>query len=111
MPTCGDKVIHKTYGRAQRALNAMKDKGRDRLQIYTCKHCGYFHLGHSKYTKFIVRSEGKARHFDSLKSMWKWADKMRLEKEATTAEPSLYDKLDFDLADVDWLEEDEQFRY
>lgn len=51
------KVEHKTYWKARSHLASLaKRTGSSSLQVYKCKECGWYHVGHRK-----VRLRGRKK--------------------------------------------------
>lgn len=48
---CWRKEKHKSQGKAEAALRSMRRRPEnlrdgDRLNVYECRHCGWWHVGH-----------------------------------------------------------------
>ena len=46
MVACEGKVLYGTWSRAEQDRKTIKRRGGSRLQVYRCRSCGGFHLGH-----------------------------------------------------------------
>lgn len=53
--SCGTKIRHRSYDEALLRLNGIKKRGKiTGLEIYPCKFCNGWHLGHPKKPVFYV---------------------------------------------------------
>lgn len=47
---CGDKIRHPTPVLATRAAYSLEERySPERFEVYPCKWCGFYHVGHSVY--------------------------------------------------------------
>jgi hypothetical protein len=52
---CEGKRKHATREGALVELRRVAADRRDSIGAYRCKHCGHFHIGHRRGTRFVIR--------------------------------------------------------
>lgn len=56
--SCCGKKQHESWSAAERVLKGLRGIDREgavRLQVYRCRHCGFYHLGNTSVARYRQR--------------------------------------------------------